>query len=125
MKTKVLVFTSHGAKILINPNPMPKEGGDIYKVLVNPDLSKLSGVPPHAYFYTEAGEIVKADREIIYKREQKILNKRESDSLKSDIKIVTKDHIKFIVNPIDKKLLLALIASVIINLIFSFVKLRL
>ena len=52
MKTKLVIFTSNNARILINGDPAEYPGA-----LLNPDLSAVKGIAPH-FWKLEDGKIV-------------------------------------------------------------------
>lgn len=56
MKLKAVVFYPEGAKILTNP-PNLEDLKAKYLVVVNPDMTKVLGIPPHRWRY-EGGTLV-------------------------------------------------------------------
>lgn len=47
-KTRVIVFTENGARILKNPANF-EELSHAENVVINPDLKELEGIPPHLW----------------------------------------------------------------------------
>ncbi len=53
MKTKLVIFTTNNARILIGANPK-----NYPTAIVNPDLSKVGKFPPHFWKLNNKGEIL-------------------------------------------------------------------
>lgn len=62
MKTKVVVFTSNNARILVNPADL-----DYWRsredALIDPDLSAVKAIPPHYWKRGEGGAVLPMDAE--------------------------------------------------------------
>lgn len=69
MKNKIVIFTPVGARIITAADPKPYKGQK--NVLINPDLSKVKGVPPQ-YWERRGGEVREMSRPRKLARRQKI-----------------------------------------------------
>lgn len=68
-KNKIVIFTPIGARIITAADPKPYMGQK--NILINPDLSKVKGVPPQ-FWVRQGGRVVEMSRPRKLARKAKI-----------------------------------------------------
>lgn len=112
MKNRVVIFGTSFPKILTGINPDDYKGAT--NVAINPDLSKLIGIPPH-YWKLQNGQIVEmspSEKQVIT-----LQAKQQSKAITLKIHSLRRDVTFFLLG-----LLAANIVAVITNIIISITK---
>lgn len=88
MKNKVVVFTEKGARVLVNPPSIDKS--EFNKIIMNPDLTKVKGIPPHKWSYNEHNEIIPLDDDLEQEKRNLLIKTEKKESFNE------LEHIKYL-----------------------------